>query len=235
MGKPSSGKSTSLMNLKNQEAKVYLNTDMKELPFQDNFAKNIMVSDPTDILPFIHEIEAQASIDGVILDTMTFLMDMYEQQYVKTATNTQQAWGNYAGFYKSFIHAIKSGTKNYAIMAHEMDVLNESEMCMESKVPVKGSVGKTGCEADFTTILSAKKVKLKDLEGWENDLLNITEDEKEDGFKYVFQTRIDKDSIGGKMRSAIGLWSRKEKYIDNDIEQVFNRLNQYYNKSKVTL
>ena len=58
--------------------------------------------------------------------------------------------------------------------------------------------------------------------------MNITPEEEEDGFKFVFSTRITKDSVGEKMRLAMGLWSRKELYIDNDLNQVFNRLKQYY-------
>ena len=50
----------------------------------------------------------------------------------------------------------------------------------------------------------------------------------EDGFKYVFQTRIDKDSLGEKMRSPIGLFNRNEKYIDNDLNKVFQRIHKYY-------
>lgn len=69
---------------------------------------------------------------------------------------------------------------------------------------------------------------IKKLEGFENDLLHITDEEREDGFKYVFVTRVTKESVGEKMRSAIGLWSRKELYIDNCLDQVFNRLKQYY-------
>ena len=46
--------------------------------------------------------------------------------------------------------------------------------------------------------------------------------------KYVFQTRITKESAGEKMRSAMGLWNRDELYIDNDLALVFNRLNEFY-------
>ena len=45
MGQPNSGKSTSLMNMKNQDQMVYLNTDLKALPFADKFMKNIEVAD----------------------------------------------------------------------------------------------------------------------------------------------------------------------------------------------
>lgn len=53
-----------------------------------------------------------------------------------------------------------------------------------------------GIEADFTTILSTKQIPIAKLTGFENDLLHITEEEKEDGFKYVFVTRVSKDSVG---------------------------------------
>lgn len=228
MGKPNTGKSTSLMNLHNQDKMVYLNTDLKELPFKSRFLKEVEVSDALDVLGYINEIEQSPQVEGAVLDTITFLMSMYERQYVNSATNTQKAWGDYGIFYKEFIHAIKAGTKDYAILAHEDTFLNEQSMQMESRVPVKGSVGKIGVEADFTTILSTKQMPIKKLEGHENDLLHITDAEREDGFKYVFCTRVTKESIGEKMRSAIGLWKREELYIDNDLNQVFNRLKQYY-------
>ena len=228
MGKPNTGKSTSLMNLTNQEKLVYLNTDLKELPFKGRFIKNVEVADALDVLQYVNDIEQTEQVDGAVLDTLTFLMSMYERQYVSNAANGQKAWGDYGNFYKEFIHAIKAGTKDYAILAHEDSVLNEQSMQMESRVPVKGSVGRIGVEADFTTILATKQMPIRKLEGFENDLLHITDEEREDGFKYVFATRVTKESVGEKMRSAIGLWDRKELYIDNDLNQVFNRLKEYY-------
>lgn len=228
MGPPNTGKSTSLMKLANQDKMVYLNTDLKELPFKSRFLKNVEVADALDVISYINQIEATPAVEGAVLDTITFLMAMYERQYVSNAANGQAAWGAYANFYKEFIHAIKSGTKDYAIMAHEETILNEQAMQMESRVPIKGSVGKIGVEADFTTILSTKQMPIKKLEPYANDLLHITDEEREDGFKYVFCTRVTKETVGQKMRSAMGLWDRKEVYIDNDLAQVFKRLRQYY-------
>lgn len=228
MGKPNTGKSTSLMKLANQDKMVYMNTDLKELPFKSRFLKSVDVADAMDVLSYINEIEIAPIVEGAVLDTLTFLMSMYERQYVAHAANGQKAWGDYGNFYKEFIHAIKAGSKDYAILAHEDTVLNEQSMQMETRIPVKGSVGKVGVEADFTTILSTKQMPIKKLEGFENDLLHITDEEREDGFKYVFVTRVTKDSIGEKMRSAIGLWKRNELYIDNDLNQVFARLKEYY-------
>lgn len=227
-GEPNTGKSTSLMLLKNQEKMAYLNCDLKELPFRSKFAVNVEVADAYNVLDYIDEIEGQPGIEGGVLDTITFLMSMFERQYVITAKDTQKAWGNYGNFYRDLIHRLKSGTKDYAVLAHVDTVYNETKMAMDSKVPIKGAVGKVGIEADFTTILTTKQMPLKKLEGFENDLLHISDEEKEDGFKYVFVTRVSKDSVGEKMRSAMGLWSRKELYIDNDLNQVFARLKQYY-------
>lgn len=228
MGKPNSGKSTSLRNIPNQNEFVYLNTDLKELPFKAAFLQNVEVKDAMDILTYIEEIENEEGVKGAILDTLTFLMATYERQYVNTSANTQKAWGDYGIFYRNFIHVIKAGTKDYAILAHEDTIHNDQDMTLETKVPLKGSVGKTGVEADFTTVLSAKQVSLKKLEGFENDLLHITDEEQEDGFKYVFVTRINKQYLGEKIKSPLGLWKRNELYIDNDLNQVFKRLKEYY-------
>lgn len=228
MGKPNTGKSTSLMKMKNQDKFVYLNTDLKELPFKSRFLANVEVSDAYDVISYVQQIEQNPNAEGAVLDTLTFLMSMYERQYVTNSTNTQAAWGAYGNFYKEFIHAIKAGTKDYAILAHEDTVLNEQTMLMDTRIPIKGAVGKIGVEADFTTILSTKQIPIKKLDGFENDLLHITDEEKEDGFKHVFCTRVTKESVGEKMRSAMGLWSRKELYIDNDLDQVFDRLKDYY-------
>jgi hypothetical protein len=228
MGKPNTGKSTSLRNLRNQEQMVYLNTDLKNIPFKSKFCKQVEVADAMDILSYIQAIEDNEKITGAVLDTLTFLMSMYERQYVVPATNGQAAWGAYGNYYREFIHAIKSGTKDYAIFAHEDTVLNEQTMQMETKIPIKGSVGKTGAEADFSVILSSKQMPIKKLEQYQNSLLTITDDEREAEVKYVFCTRIAKEFVGEKMRAPIGLWKKEELFIDNDIQLVFDRLREYY-------
>ena len=99
MGKPNSGKSTSLRNIPNQNEFVYLNTDLKELPFKADFLQNVEVKDAMDILSYIEEIEKEPQAKGAILDTLTFLMSTYERQYVNTSVNTQK----HGGIMESFI------------------------------------------------------------------------------------------------------------------------------------
>tara|TARA_R110000850_G_scaffold233967_1_gene358800 strand:- start:4877 stop:5608 length:732 start_codon:yes stop_codon:yes gene_type:complete len=227
MGKPNTGKSSSLRNLP-QSSMVYLNTDLKALPFRNNFMAVADISDAWDIMAYIDEIENNPDVTGAVLDTITFLMGMFERQYVITATDTQAAWGAYGNFYREFIHKIKSGSKDYVILAHEDSVYNETTLAYDTKVPVKGAVGKIGVEADFTTIVGTKMIPMAKLEQHKNALLTFNEAEVEDGVKYVFCTRVTKDHPGEKMRAPMGFWDRKELYIDNDMQLIFDRLNQYY-------
>lgn len=229
MGEPNSGKSTSLRNMDLSNF-VYLNPDNKEPPFKGKFMANQFIERATDVPGYIGDIETNPKVRGAAIDTITKLMEMYERQYVVGAANGQAAWGEYGNFARQIIHQIKTGTKDYVIFAHEDKVLNEQRGVMESKIPIKGSVGKIGLEADFSIILASVQVPLKKLEGHKNDLLTITPEEEEDGVKYVFVTRITKEYAGGKMRSPMGLWTRSELYIDNNLQKVFTRLKAFYGK-----
>ena len=77
-------------------------------------------------------------------------------------------------------------------------------------------------------VISTKKVPLKALKDYSNDLLTITPDEEALGFKYVFQTRLTKDTVGERMRGPLGLFETKETFIDNNTQLVLNRLHEYY-------
>ena len=176
LGTPASGKSASLRNLP-QDKMVYFNCDIKRTPFKNNFIQDLKISNPYDIFEYVAEIEGYADASGGIIDTLTYLMDTVEQKHVLTSSNTQKAWQDYGSFYKRLIHELKAGTKNYAILAHTEAVLNEAKMEYETRVPIKGSVGKKGCEGDFTTIVTAKSMPLTKLVGFENPLLNITEED----------------------------------------------------------
>lgn len=99
---------------------------------------------------------------------------------------------------------------------------------MRTSVPVKGALAKKGLEAYFTTVINVSKMTVKDLQKTPNDMLNITEDDEELGFKHVFQTRTTKKTIGDRIRSPMGMWKKEELYIDNDIAPVIKRMIEYY-------
>jgi hypothetical protein len=76
--------------------------------------------------------------------------------------------------------------------------------------------------------VNAKKMTLKDLEKFGSQLLTITDEEKEVGFKHVFQTRITKGTTGERIRSPMGMFDRSQTFIDNDCQLLLDHLKAYY-------
>jgi len=189
----------------------------------------INIIDPNQVYEAFEYAETQDDVHTIVIDTLTYLMDMYESIYVLPSANTMKMWGEYAQYFKKLMqYYVAKSTKNVIILAHTKQVMNEAEMVLETKVPVKGSLNNQGIESYFSTVISTKKVTLNKLEEYKNGLLNITEDDELLGFKYVFQTRITKDTVNERMRGPMGMWSREETYIDNDVQKVINRLHEYY-------
>lgn len=228
-GKSSTGKSASLMGLENPEGVMYLNCEAgKKLPFKAKF-KQYVITDPLQVFEAFEAAENMPEVHTIVIDTLTYLMDMYESLYVYNSTNTQKAWGDFAQFYKALMqNYVAKSSKNVIFLAHTSDSLNEAEMTMETKVPVKGSIKNNGIESYFSVVISTKKVPLKALRDYSSNLLNITPDEEALGFKYVFQTRLTKDTVGERMRGPLGLFETKETFIDNNAQLVLNRLHDYY-------
>ena len=217
------------MGLKKPEGVMYLNCEAgKKLPFRPKF-KQFTITDPLQVLEAFDHAESQPDIHTIVVDTLTYLMDMYESLYVLNSANGMQAWGQFSQFFKTLMQdKVAKSTKNVIFLAHTADTLNEGEMVMETKVPVKGSLKNNGIESYFSLVISSKKVPLKALKGYESPLLTITPEEEALGFKYVFQTKITKDSVNERLRGPLGLFETKETFIDNNIQLVLDRLHEYY-------
>ncbi|WP_289100958.1 AAA family ATPase [uncultured Marinobacter sp.] len=228
-GKSAAGKSASLMGLENPEGVMYLNCEAgKKLPFRSKF-KEYVITDPMQVEEAFEVAETLPDIHTIVIDSLTYLMDMYESLYVINASNTMKAWGEFAQYFKRVMQQHVAGSsKNVVFIAHTKDTLNEGEMVMETAVPIKGSVKNNGVESYFSCIIAAKKVKLKDLEAYGSDLLTVTPEEEALGFKYVFQTKLTKETVNERLRGPLGLWDTKETFIDNNMQLVFNRLHEYY-------
>jgi hypothetical protein len=230
-GKSSSGKSASLMAIDNPEGVIYLNCENgKKLPFKTKF-KELTITDPVQVYEAFGEAEKMPDVHTIVIDTLTYLMDMYESTKVLNSTNTMQAWGQYAQYMKQLMsQVVAKSTKNVVFLAHTSDVLNESEMINETIVKVKGSLMNQGIESFFTTVISTKKITLTKLDDKvaKSKLYNVTDEDKANGFKYVYQTRLTKETVNERMRAPMGMWDIKETYIDNNLQNVINRLHEYY-------
>lgn len=229
VGKSTNGKSASLRNLKNPEGVAYLNTENnKALPFRSKF-QPLRVTDPYQIYDAFTELADNDDIHTIVIDTATYMMDMFESMYVIPSTNTQKAWGDYAQFFIVLMQQyVANSSKRVIILAHTADINNETEMILETRVKVKGSLMSKGIESFFTQVVSAKRLPIKALKGYDNSLLEITEEDEINGYKYVYQTRPTKETAHEWIRSPMGMWDREETFIDNDIELVLERIAEYY-------
>lgn len=229
VGKSATGKSACLMGLKNPEGVFYLNCEAgKKLPFRSKF-REFTITDPLQIYEAFEVAETKPEVHTIVVDTLTFLLDMYESLYVINAVNGQKAWGDFAQYFKNLMQQyVAKSTKNVVFLAHTADVLNESEATMEVRVPVKGSLKGNGIESFFGQVIATKKIKIKDLKTT-NALLVITPEEEALGYKHVFQTSLTKETVGERLRGPMGMWDKAETYINNDIQLVLDRLHNYYN------
>lgn len=228
-GKSAAGKSASLMGLANPGGVLYLNCESgKKLPFKSRFIEKV-VTDPMQIYEAFEWAEGQPTVHTIVIDSLTYLLDMYESLYVLNAANTMQAWGTFAQYFKVLMqqHVAKSA-KNVIFTAHTADKLNEGEMVMETSVPVKGSLKNNGIESYFSVVIASKKVPLKTLKDYKSELLNVTPEEEALGFKYVFQTKLTKETVNERLRGPLGLFDTKETFIDNNMQLVLDRLHAYY-------
>ena len=148
-GESSGGKTASLRNLKNPEGIMYLNCESnKKCPFPAKF-QQFSIIDPYQVYEgFEYADKNQGEFHTIIIDTLTFLMDMFESIHVLPAKDTMKGWSNYGQFFKNLMQKYVAKSKcNVIILAHVRAIMNEAAMIMEKKVPVKGALQANGIEA----------------------------------------------------------------------------------------
>lgn len=233
-GESATGKSLSLRNLRNPERVLYLNCEAgKELPFRNNFDAKV-ISDPYQVFEAFDMTMVGAPLHGaydtIVIDTLTFLMDMFETQYVLRATNKMEGWSNYGQYLKELMQEkVSVSDKNVLILAHTKDEYDKDDMEYKTSVPIKGSLKGNGVEAFFSTVVATKKVSIKDLEGQDPALVVPTEEDVEMGYKYVYQTRLTAKTKGERIRSPFQMFGRNQVYMDNDAQMLLDYLNNFYN------
>lgn len=231
-GESGSGKSASLQHIRDQPQWLYLNYEAgKRLPFKNTF-QSFRIEDPYQTYEAFDYGTGNADVKGIVIDTATFMMDMFESIHIIGNPNTQKAWGDYAQFWKKLLQQyVVAFEKPVVILGHTRSELDEGAMEMRTQVPVKGSLKNNGLEAYFSTVVSTKKMQLKKLKEFReasDTLLKVTEDDELLGFKHVFQTRLTKETTGERIRGPMGLFTRAQTYMDNDAQALLDHLNSFY-------
>lgn len=230
-GETGTGKSASLRNIANPERWWYANCEAgKALPFRAKF-KSSIITQPTQVRSALQALVKAPDADGIIIDTLTYLMDMFESRHVVNAIDGRDAWSDYQQFFKNMmsddVANLAKANKYVLFLAHTMEG-KDSFGNITRTVPIKGALKNSGVESYFNHVIATKKMRLLDLEKFANPLLTITPRDEQLGYKHVFQTQPTKETTGERIRGAMDMWTFEETFIDNDIQIVIDRFNQFY-------
>ena len=120
---------------------------MKKLPFRNKFI-NKTITDPYQIFEGFTWAETQPSIHTIVIDSVSFLMDMFVSVHIMGAADTRSQWQAYAEYFKTLMQQhVASSTKNVIMITHtEEDVDTEKGIRVERAV-IKGGLKGTGIEA----------------------------------------------------------------------------------------
>ena len=229
-GESSTGKSAALRTLKNPERWLYCNCENgKRLPFKSKF-QEYRITDPYHLYEAIEHVTGNDDFDGIIIDTITMAMDIFETIYVNGADDTRAAWADYATFLRTLMNSyVTPCDKAVIILAHNKVEYDEKTMEYRVTADLKGAVGKgKGFESMFSTVVTAKKVDMKLVVDHPSHLLNPDEDDEDVGYKHCFQVRPTRATRNERIRSPMGMFPRSEPFMDNDLQLLLDHLNAYY-------
>ena len=229
VGESGTGKTASLRNITDPTGVMYFNCESgKKLSFPAKF-QQYTITDPLQIYEgFIHA-ETKADIHTIIIDSLTFLMDMFESVHVIGSTNTMAQWQAYAQFFKNLMQQyVAPSTKNVIFTAHTQSIMNDIDMVLSRQVPIKGALKGVGIESFFSLVVATKTIETSKLKDYKNNLLNVTTEEDSIGMKYVYQTKLTKETVHDRIRAPMGMFTLEQTFIDNDIQTIIDILHKYY-------
>lgn len=238
-GNPGTGKTYSLKNIRNPNRWKYINCETgKTLPFKfkdkENKFVEVKINNADQVLEELRNtVINKDSFDGIIIDSITFLMEMYTSQKIVGSRDPRKGWQDYGEFARTLLQQVPLvWGKPLIFLAHIVDEIDEELNVKGTKVPLKGQVGSKGIEAYFNSVIYARKINTNKLNNYKenNNLLHITQKEIDLNRKWVFQTQVTKETIGDRIRNPEDCFSDAETYIDNDIQLVLDRLNEYYSE-----
>lgn len=215
IGESGTGKSRSLKNLNPAETFLF-NIIGKDLPFQGwkkgytpynketNTGNMVITHDASVLLKGIAIVGSLPQFKNYIFDDFQYIMS-----YEFMARATERGYDKFSEIAQNAWNIIKTAqtipaNKNVVFLAHSEEIYGDG--IKKSKIKTIGKLldEKITVEGMFTVVLQS---------------LIKTEDDKP---KYVFATQSDGTST---VKSPEGMFT--EKYIDNDIQSVLERMEQY--------
>jgi len=203
------GKTSALRNLDFSKY-IYLNLDGKsELPFggEDEFFKFITPERGIDVIASLEALE-ESEAEGIIVDTLSFLVMMLEQELVLDEDNGYQGWADYAeALKKILVFANNKSKKNWIFLSHTQEGVNNNTQAF-----CKGSVKNISIEAWFSTVLELYTYDLAEPNVFGSVI----------GYGFLTKKTIDNRKTSAK--SPIGMFPKDGRIRNNDLDLVLRRL-----------
>ena len=210
IGDSGSGKTSSLRNMP-LEKTVYIDVDRKSIKSfkgMDKLRDWVKLDYIDHLIPGLKALEADPECEYIVIDTLSFALDMFVAQKIDTAADTRAAWGQYKQWYKELIHIAKTSKKSYIFLTHAKDIYDEKAMTTKTAAYAQGSIFGI-IEADFAVV--AYTHKYVDEHGMP---------------KYGFLVNPTKETLSLSAKSPMEMFD--EPLIeDNDIMTIFEAIENY--------
>jgi hypothetical protein len=106
--------------------------------------------------------------------------------------------------------------------------MNDIDMVLSRQVPIKGALKGVGIESFFSLVVATKTIETSKLKDYKNNLLNINKEEDLIGMKYVYQTKLTRETVHDRIRAPMSMFTLEQTFIDNDIQTIIDILHKYY-------
>ena len=202
------GKTSSLRNLPLDKT-VYINVDGKPIPFKHKeLYKHVKLQNTQQLINGMEQIESDENVEYVVIDTITFLGDMFYTEHVENSSNGMKSWSDYKSYILKVINLAKKSRLNYIFLAHAQDVYDEKEMVNKTFAKIQGSLKGGGIESHFTYVL-----------------YNIVKPDSDGLPEYLYLTNKTKGYIGVSAKTPFDLI---DTWIPNDITIFHKAVKEYH-------
>lgn len=146
--------------------------------------------------------------------------------------DSMSGWGRYATLVSDIVAEATAANAQVVVMGH-LNARPDEGGDIVYKCPLQGQVGKQGLEGLFSIVMHAMTMPLDKLLGEDlnqhHDYLGTDESIEFTGERYVYQVAHTKDTIHTHaLRTIDGLWPKGVRFIDNDLQMVFDRFKEVY-------
>ena len=146
--------------------------------------------------------------------------------------DSMAGWGRYGTLVSDIVAEATAANAQVVVMGH-LNARPDEGGDIVYKCPLQGQVGKQGLEGLFSIVMHAMTMPLDKLLGEElnqhHDYLGTEESIEFTGERYVYQVAHTKDTIHTHaLRTIDGLWPKGVRFIDNDLQMVFDRFKEVY-------